>query len=152
MTSGTDGSAAQRPRTSRLARGRLGRVVDRPAFQSLGLAPRLFFAMALVVVAGAGTLLLVALLVAPQVFYAHLHRSGLPAVTPAVQHHVDAAFSQALWLSLSLGVLAAIGAAALVTWLVSRRLAFPVAEVAEATTRLAHGHYDTLVSARSSRR
>ncbi len=145
MTPGTDVSAAQRPPTSRLAPGGLGRLVGRPAFESLGLAPRLFFAMALVVIAGAGMLLLVALLVAPQVFYAHLHRSGLPAVTPAVQHHVDEAFHQALWLSLSLGVLAAIGAATLVTWLVSRRLAVPVAEVAEATTRLAHGHYDTLV-------
>ena len=55
----------------------------------LGLAPRLFIAMALVVLSGAGTLLLVALVVAPAVFYSHLHRAGVPAVAPAVQTHVD---------------------------------------------------------------
>jgi signal transduction histidine kinase len=48
-------------------------------------------------------------------------------------------------LSLVLGVLAAIVTATLVTWLVSRRLASPVAEVADAATRLADGDYDTVV-------
>jgi signal transduction histidine kinase len=102
--------------------------------------------MALVVVAGAGTLLLVALLVAPPVFYNHLHRPGVPTVAPAVEVHVDQAFSEAVLLSLALGIVAAVLTAALVTWLVSRRLAAPVAHLAEATTRLADGHYDTVVS------
>jgi two-component system sensor histidine kinase BaeS len=145
MTPGTETSPARRRGIRSLGSERPARLAGRSAFQRLGLAPRLFFAMALVVVAGAGTLLLVSLLVAPQVFYAHLHRSGLPVVAPAVQHHVDEAFNQALLLSLALGVLAAIVAATLVTWLVSRRLASPVAEVAHATTRLADGHYDTVV-------
>lgn len=115
----------------------------RAGFQKLGLAPRLFFAMGLVVVAGAGTLLLVSLLVAPHAFYAHLHRDGVRAVDPAVQAHVDQAFGQSLFLSLAVGVLVAVATATLVAWLVSRRLAAPVADLAKATTRLAHGHYDT---------
>ena len=110
-------------------------------FGRLGLTARLFTAMALVVVAGAGTLLVVALLLAPQVFGSHLHRSGVPAVPPALQTHVDAAFTQALLLSLAVGVLVAVVTAALVTWLVSRRLAAPVSGLARAATRLAHGHY-----------
>ena len=122
---------------ARLARG--------PRFQRLGLAPRLFIAMALVVLSGAGTLLLVSLLVAPAVFYAHLHRAGVPAVSAALQTHVDEAFTQALLVSLAIGVLVAVATATLVTWLVSRRLAAPVADLAHATTRLAHGHYDTTV-------
>ena len=115
------------------------------ALARLGLAPRLFLAMALVVLSGAGTLLLVALVVAPAVFYSHLHRAGVPAVTPAVQAHVDEAFAQALLVSLGVGVLVAVATATLVTWLVSRRLAAPVSELAEAATRLASGHYDTSV-------
>jgi len=115
------------------------------ALVQLGLAPRLFIAMALVVLSGAGTLLLVALVVAPAVFYSHLHRAGVPAVAPAVQTHVDEAFAQALLVSLGVGVLVAVATATLVTWLVSRRLAAPVADLARATSRLAGGHYDTIV-------
>jgi len=115
------------------------------ALAGLGLAPRLFMAMALVVLSGAGTLLLVALVVAPAVFYSHLHRAGVPAVSPAVQTHVDEAFAQALLVSLGIGVLVAGATATLVTWLVSRRLAAPVSDLAQATSRLAGGHYDTTV-------
>ena len=144
MTPETDTSPSAQSRGGPES-ARPARPPRQSAFQRLGLAPRLFCAMGLVVVAGAGTLLLVSLLVAPQVFYAHLHRAGLPAITAAVQHHVDEAFSQALMLSLVLGVLAAVVTATLVTWLVSRRLASPVAEVADAATRLADGHYNTVV-------
>ena len=115
------------------------------ALVQLGLAPRLFIAMALVVLSGAGTLLLVALVVAPAVFYSHLHRAGVPAVAPAVQTHVDEAFAQALLVSLGVGVLVAVATATLVTWLVSRRLAAPVADLARVTSSLAGGHYDTIV-------
>ncbi len=110
---------------------------------ALGLGARLFAAMALVVCAGAGTLLVVALLVAPPVFGTHLRRSGMPDLTPTVQTHVDRAFTQATLISLTAGITAAVLAAGLVTWLVARRLAAPVADLAATTTRLAHGNYDT---------
>ena len=109
----------------------------------LGLGPRLFAATALVVCAGAGSLLIVALLVAPAVFGAHLRRSGAADLAADVRTHVDQAFTEATLISLSAGIAVAVLAAGLVTWLVARRLAAPVAGLAAATTRLADGNYDT---------
>ncbi|MFD0525822.1 histidine kinase dimerization/phospho-acceptor domain-containing protein [Paractinoplanes durhamensis] len=109
----------------------------------LGLGTRLFTAMTLVVCAGASTLLIVALLIAPPVFGAHLRRSQMPDLTPAVQNHVDQAFTEALLISLTAGLTIAVLAAGFVTWLVARRLAAPVAELAATTTRMADGNYDT---------
>jgi signal transduction histidine kinase len=108
----------------------------------LGLGGRLFAAIALVVVTGAGTLLVVSLLVAPAVFMNHLNRSGATEISGAVRTHVNRAFTQATLISLGAGTLAAVIAAGLVTWLVSRRLAAPVTELAAVTTRLADGVYD----------
>jgi signal transduction histidine kinase len=118
---------------------------DGGGFSRLGLTARLFSAMALVVIAGAGTLLVVALLLAPQVFGSHLRRPGVPPVSPALQLHIDEAFTQALLLSLAIGVLVAMTAAVLVTWLVSRRLSAPVSDLARAATRLTRGRYDAPV-------
>jgi signal transduction histidine kinase len=111
----------------------------------VGLAPRLFLASGLVILAGAGTLLVVALLIAPPLFHGHLHRAGVPAVAPDVQGHVDEAFGQALLISMAVGVVAATVAAGAISWLMSRRLAAPVEDVARAAQRLADGHYDTVV-------
>jgi two-component system sensor histidine kinase BaeS len=119
-----------------------GRQARPGRLAALGLGARLFAAMALVVCAGAGTLLVVALLVAPPVFGTHLRRSGTPELTPGVQIHVDRAFTQATLISLAAGTTVAVLAAGLVTWLVARRLAAPVADLAAATTRLADGNYD----------
>ena len=109
---------------------------------SLGLAPRLFLSELLVVVTGAVTLLAVAVLVAPALFHEHLRRAHLPQLDADVRDHVDAAFDQALLLSMAAAVATAGVAAAAVSWLVARRLATPVHEVAEAAQRLADGHYD----------
>jgi signal transduction histidine kinase len=108
------------------------------------LALRLFLASALVILAGAGTLLIVALLFAPALFHGHLQRAGVP-VAPDVQGHIDEAFGQALMVSLAVAVSAATVAASAISWLVSRRLAGPVGDVARAAQRLADGHYDTVV-------
>ena len=115
-------------------------------FARLGLGGRLFTAMGLVVAAGAGTLLVVALLIAPPIFVTHLSRAGIPELTPSVQTHVERAFTQATLLALGIGTLVAVAAAGLITWLVARRLAAPVTALAATTTRLADGHYDTAVS------
>jgi two-component system sensor histidine kinase BaeS len=123
-----------------------GRPAVGEGWAALGLGTRLFAAMALVVCAGAGTLLVVALLVAPPVFGTHLRRSRMSDLTPAVQTHVDRAFTEAVLISLTAGIVVAVLAAGLIAWLVARRLAAPVAELATATTRLADGNYDTYLA------
>jgi two-component system sensor histidine kinase BaeS len=118
-----------------------GRPADRRAGDGIGLGPRLFLASGLVILAGAGTLLVVALLLAPPLFRGHLQRAGVP-VAPEVQGHLDEAFGQALLISLAAGVLVAAVAASAISWLVSRRLAAPVEQIAREAQRLADGHYD----------
>ena len=108
----------------------------------LGLAWRLFTAMGLVVIAGAGTMLVSALLIAQPVFRSHLDQVG-PPVSSQVRHHVDEAFASAVLIALSVGVIVALTAALVVTWLVAKRLAAPVAEAGEAAQRIAEGDYET---------
>jgi two-component system sensor histidine kinase BaeS len=115
---------------------------SRPPRPPLGLAWRIFTAMSLVVIAGAGTLLVSALLVARPVFHAHLDQIK-PLVSHQSQVHVDEAFSNAMLIALSVGVTAALAAALVVTWLVAKRVAAPVAEAAEAAQLIADGDYRT---------
>jgi two-component system, OmpR family, sensor histidine kinase BaeS len=111
----------------------------RPA---LGLAWRLFTAMGLVVIAGAGTMLVVVLLVAHPAFHSHMDQIKPPLSTQA-QTHVDEAFASGVLIALSVGVTVALAAALVVTWLVAKRVAAPVAEAAEAAYRVADGDYQT---------
>ena len=117
-----------------------GSVLER-----IGMAPRLFLTNALVILAGASTLLAVALLFAPALFHEHLQRAHLPEISPAVRDHVDQAFSQAMLVALATAVVVATVVAGMISWLVARRLAGPVREVAAAAVRLADGHYDATV-------
>ncbi len=96
--------------------------------------------MSLVVIAGAGTLLVSALLVARPVFHAHLDQVKA-LVSPQAQAHVNEAFSNAVLMALSVGVTAALAAALVVTWLVARRVAAPVAQAAQAAQQIADGDY-----------
>ena len=128
-----DGPRARRPPPA-------AGVLDR-----IGLAPRLLLTDALVILAGAGTLLAVALLVGPALFLEHLRRAHLPEISPVVRDHVDAAFSQALLLALATAVAVATVVAGTISWLVARRLAAPVRDVAAAAEGLADGDYDTAV-------
>ena len=114
----------------------------RPPKAPLGLAWRIFTAMSLVVVAGAGTLLVAALLVARPVFHAHLDQVR-PLASASAQAHVDEAFSGAVFIALSVGVTFALIAALVVTWLVAGRVAAPVAQAADAAQRIADGDYQT---------
>jgi len=115
----------------------------RPA---LGLAWRLFAAMGLVVIAGAGTMLVAALLVAQPVFRAHLDQVQA-LVSAQAQSHVNEAFAGAVLIALAVGVVAALAAALVVTWLVAKRLAAPVAQAGEAAYRIADGDYQTRLRA-----
>jgi two-component system sensor histidine kinase BaeS len=121
---------------------RINRRIRRGMGRRVELAVRLFLASGLVIVAGAGTLLIVALLFAPPLFQGHLDGAG---VASEVHTDIDAAFAQALLVSLAVAVTAATVAASAISWLVSRRLAAPVQDVAHAAQRLADGHYDTVV-------
>ena len=146
VPSTTDTTSSSRPAGN--ADGALTAAMSRRRswFGRLGLGGRLFTAMGLVVAAGAGTLLVVALLIAPPIFVTHLRRAGIPELTPGVQTHVERAFTEATLLALGIGTLVAVSAAGLITWLVARRLAALVTALAETTTRLADGDYDTAVS------
>ena len=114
----------------------------RPRRPALGLAWRLFTAMGLVVIAGAGTMLVVVLLVAHPAFHSHMDQIKPPLSTQA-QTHVDEAFASGVLIALSVGVTVALAAALVVTWLVAKRVAAPVAEAAEAAYRVADGDYQT---------
>jgi len=108
------------------------------------LRTRILGAMALVVLAGAGTLIVVSLLLAPAIFYNHLEQAGV-ARDDVLAMHVDEGFATAIVVSTLVGVtIAALVAAAMAT-LVSRRISGPVAIAAAATTQLASGDYSTRV-------
>lgn len=103
----------------------------------LGFTWRLFVSLGLVVLACGVTLLGVALVVAPQIFQAHL-RSALGAtVEPAVQRHVDEAFADAVITSMGIALPVALLLAFAVTWVVAQRLGRSVAAVAAAADRIA---------------
>ena len=104
------------------------------------LATRVFWAMVLVVVAGAGTLLVVSLLLAPTVFHWHLEQAGVLGDSE-VTGHVEEAFAVAALASTGVGVLAALAVAAAGSLLVARRLTDPIALTANTTRRLAAGDY-----------
>ncbi len=113
-----------------------------PRRPALGLAWRLFTAMGLVVIAGAATLLVAALLIARPAFRSHLDRAE-PPMSAQTQSYVDEAFASAVLFALSVGVIVALVVALVVTWLVAKRVAAPVAEAAEAAQRIADGDYET---------
>jgi len=98
--------------------------------------------MGLVVVAGAGTMLVAMLLVAHPAFHAHMDQIKPPLSTQA-QTHVDEAFATGVLTASAVGVTVALAAALVVTWLVARRVAAPVTDAAEAAQQIADGDDET---------
>lgn len=98
----------------------------------------------LVIVAGAGTVLVIALLVAPAVFQYHLAIANLNP-DEQVMTHLARAFDQAILAALAVGIVAAGIAAAAISWLVARRLAVHVEDAAQAAADLADGKLATRV-------
>lgn len=112
----------------------------------IGLAGRLFAAQALVVLAGAVTLGLVAVLVGPAIFHEHLEQiSG--EVDGEVAHHVEQAYASANAIAIGVGLAAALVAALAVSAFVARRIARPVRQLATAAAGIAEGRYDVRVAA-----
>lgn len=112
--------------------------------QPPGLAVRVFGVMALVVLAGAGTLLVFSLLLAPAVFHRHLADAGIDQ-SGDVATHVNEGFATATLTAIAVGVAAAVLVAAAMALLVARRITRPVADAAEAASRLAAGDYTARV-------
>lgn len=110
---------------------------------------KLLAAQLAVIVAGSATLALVALLVGPRIFRRHV-LDALGFVPPAVMQHLDAAFGEALWLSLALGIAAATVTAAVVSWIVSTRIVRPVGDLAVAARGISRGDYEARVDVAGS--
>jgi signal transduction histidine kinase len=110
------------------------------------LATRLFAAQALIVIAGATTMVVVAVVIAPGLFRDHLRRAAGP-VPPELAGHLNEALAQALLISLGVAVTAALATTLAVSWFITRRLTRPIATMAAAATRIADGDYDTRVPA-----
>ncbi len=104
------------------------------------LVRRLFVGQLLVILVGAGTLGAVAFLVAPPIFHDHIRRAVGP-VSDVVAHHLDQAFSETLLVALTVGILAAAGAATGVSWLLANRIARPVEELSRTADALAAGRF-----------
>jgi signal transduction histidine kinase len=116
-----------------------------PAVRRVGrLATRLFAAQALVVLSGALTLVLVAVVVAPGLYRDHVHRAIGP-VSGTMAQHLDQALADALVLSLAIAVAAALLTALAVSWFITRRLTRPIAHTAAAATSIADGDYQARV-------
>jgi two-component system, OmpR family, sensor histidine kinase BaeS len=104
-----------------------------------GLAARLMTAQVLVIGVGALTLVVAAALVAPSLFNEHLARTGEDS--PMVRHHAAQAFASSFAISLGVALVAALTAAGLVSWFLVRRVAHPVAALADTADALAAGNY-----------
>ena len=111
--------------------------------RSGGLATRLMTAQVLVIAVGSITLALTAALVAPGLFRRHLARTG--DASPLVRRHAEEAFASSFALSVTVAVLVALLAAGVVSFVVVRRFAQPVEQLAAAADAVAAGRYDVTV-------
>jgi signal transduction histidine kinase len=119
-------------------------AIAEPTRRGAGLAGRLLLAQVLVLMAGALTAWLVATIVGPSVFHAHLARSNVGS-TPAQIFHTEAAFQSANAISLSLALLAAMVAALGVSVYMTRRIGRSVATIADAASSVAKGRFQVTV-------
>lgn len=116
---------------------------------SSSLTIKLLAGQLLVVTAGAGTLLLVAVAVGPGIFHRHV-RDALGYVPPGVERHLNMAYSDATLVSLGVAVGAAVLMALAVSTLVSTRVVRPVKALANAAQKIAQGARDARVQERGT--
>jgi signal transduction histidine kinase len=113
------------------------------------LGAKLLLGQLLVVIAGALTLLLVALQLGPGIFRGHV-RDALGYVPPEVGRHLDMAFHTATLISLAVAVAASVATALALSWVVSARVVQPVRELAAAAHRIATGTHAAGVPVRGT--
>lgn len=110
------------------------------SWRSAGLGTRIFAAIALVILAGATTLLVVAVVTAPVVFRSRLEDAGVSDGSPLASR-IDEGFTLALVTSITAAVLAASLVAVVVAAVIARRISRPIALAADSAGRLADGDY-----------
>ena len=108
------------------------------------LGAKLLLAQMLVVVAGALTLAVVALAVAPGVFHTHV-RMALGTIPPRVGHHLDQGLARAMLVALGTGTGVAVATALGVSLFLARRITSPVRALADAAGQVARGGYTARV-------
>jgi signal transduction histidine kinase len=99
---------------------------------------------ALVIAAGAASLLTVAIALGPGVFHDHV-RHALGVVPPDVARHLDTAFRDAILIALAIAVAVATLVALAVSWLLSYRLSRPILDLAAAAADVGAGRLDRRV-------
>src|SRR5690242_2842530 len=110
-----------------------------------GIGVRLLLAQSLVVVAGAATTWIVAVVVGPPLFREHLHRAGVSAMSNE-QMHAEEAYTYATAISIAVALAVSALAALVVTGYFSRRVQRSVADVSAAAAAVTEGRYDSRVS------
>ena len=110
----------------------------------MGLSTRLLIAQALVLAAAGATSWVVASVVAPGIFHEHLVAAGVTD-SSAEAAHVEAAFADALVISLTVALFTSVLMAMLVTGYFTRRVQRSTSEVKRATLRIAEGQFDARV-------
>lgn len=111
-----------------------------------GLATRILLAQAAVLLVSVASAAVVAMLAGPPIFAAHLRESG-NGPDSAEFTHMELAYRDASFVSLTVALLASAACALVVTWLLTRRLGHQLAELADAASELSHGRYDRRVAA-----
>ena len=110
-----------------------------------GLASRLLAGQTIVLIAGALTTGLVAALLGPSIFHQHLLEAGHAENSPELVH-IEMAYRDASFLALGTGLTISLLAAGIVTWLLTRRIRTPLANLTHGARELSRGHYSTRVS------
>lgn len=116
---------------------------------SSSLTIKLLAGQILVVIAGAGVLLLVAVAIGPGLFHHHI-QDALGYVPPGVQRHLNMAYNDATLISLGVAVGAAILLAFVLSALIAARVVRPVRALAGAAGAIARGAHHARVPERSS--
>lgn len=109
-----------------------------------GFAVRLMIAQVLVLAAMTVTTWVVASVVGPGLFHAHLEEAG-DEHTSAEVAHIEEAFASALLLSVTVALVAASAAALAVSWYFSRRVQRSIGTVTDAAAGIAAGRFHTRV-------
>lgn len=107
------------------------------------LAVRLMQAQALVIGVGGVTLIVAAVLVAPQLFHVHLIDSGVGDLQ--AQTHAEEAFASSFAISVAVAAVAALVTAGVISWFLVRRVSRPVELLAQSAQAVAAGKYDVTV-------
>ncbi|MDI1289530.1 MAG: HAMP domain-containing sensor histidine kinase [bacterium] len=101
-------------------------------------------AQVIVMIIGAATFAVAAALVTPQLFSNHLHSAG--ENDPTVHLHALQALAATFAVAMSIGLAASFIAAGAVSWLLVRRVAHPVEELATAAEAVAAGEFPVSVA------